>query len=106
MKESDLVRKIMDAVKAKYPRAYARKLSDRYNRGIPDILIVYPRNGVINNICGVLFVETKTATGKTAKIQDVEMAAINDVCAYGCDAIVSRDSQDVLDFLEAAGAQE
>lgn len=107
MKESALVSKIIKAVRAKYPRAYVRKLADRFTRGIPDILIVIHCSAFVHQWnedcewCGVLFVETKTKTGKLSKLQERELASI---CENGGKAIVARDSETVLKKLEDIGA--
>lgn len=51
MSESTLVRRIIKAVKARCPKVYVAKLSDRFRRGIPDLLILLPHDAI--------FVETK-----------------------------------------------
>ncbi len=100
MKESALVRKIMDAVKKAYPRAYVRKLSDRFNRGIPDILIVFRRWVKCEILTtGVLFVEAKTPTGKVSLVQAIEHEEILDVGTVGCMAMIARSVEEVLETL-------
>ena len=106
MTEAQLVRKIISAVGARYPRAYVRKLADRHSRGIPDLLIVYPRElDCGHHATGVLFVECKSATGRVSRIQQAEHAAIARVgTLHGCSVLVARDVQNVLYTLELWGA--
>jgi hypothetical protein len=107
MSESTIVRTIIKAVKAKYPRAYVRKLSDRFTRGVPDILIVVHCSQAMgkwfyqDEFCGVLFVETKTKKGRLSKLQGIELASIQE---NGGEAIIARDADTVLAKLEAMGA--
>ncbi len=63
-KESAIVSRIIAAVRARYPTAYVRKLSDRFQRGLPDILIIHRGK--------VLMVEAKTPTGKLSQLQRIE----------------------------------
>lgn len=111
MKESDLVRKIIVAVKKKYPGCYVRKLADRFTRGILDVLILVkcktPDRGVGKEwvygkeFTGTLFVEVKTSTGVLAKLQEQEVREIQQA---GGEVIVARDVDCVLAKLEAMGA--
>ncbi len=108
-READLVRKIVQAVKKEYPSAYVRKISDRYNRGLPDLLILFRARRtifgqVISGFAGMLWVECKTERGRLSKVQKVEIEAIVAVDAVGLDVIVSRDVAKVLDTLEEMGA--
>lgn len=89
MKESAIVRKIVKAVEREFPSAWVRKLSDRYTRGLPDLLIVYPMGNV-------LFVEVKRPGGKESKIQEHER---NNVLSLGCNWIVVTDPEDVLEWI-------
>jgi hypothetical protein len=87
--EADLVRKIIKAVRGFYPSAYVTKLSDKFHRGLPDILI-----------CGsgrVLFVEVKDGSGVLSQVQRAEHLKIR---KSGCDVIVVRGVEAVLDRLE------
>ncbi len=104
MKESALVRNIMAAVRAKYPKAYVRKIADRFTRGIPDILIVFGRDGGDRLGTGVLFVEAKTDDGRVSQIQEAEHAAILGVGAFGCYVTVARNVESVLAKLALMGA--
>ena len=90
--EATLVRKIMKAVRLAYPAAYVRKLADKYNRGMPDILILAR---------SVLFVETKTPKGRLSKIQLAELELI---MAAGGEVLVAKTVEEVLDKLEEMGA--
>ncbi len=103
MKESTLVLKIMNAVKKAYPKAYVRKLSDRFNRGIPDILIVFTRwrePQLERPETGVLFVEAKTPTGRLSKVQALEQEQIRAAASIGCRAIVALTVEEVLFCLQ------
>ena len=93
MKESLLVQKIIRAVREAYPTAYVRKLADRFNRGLPDVLILF------NSIYGVpksLFVEAKTDRGVLSEIQKQEH---HDIARAGGIVVVARDAEFVLDVL-------
>ena len=68
MTEAYLVRHIIAAIRARKPEAYVRKLSDRYTRGLPDILVVWHGRAI--------FLEIKTETGKLSKLQAREIEAI------------------------------
>lgn len=110
MKESRLVSQIILAVKTHYPRAWVRKLADRYTRGLPDILILFPRRdwGLSESI-GVLWVETKSASGKCSAIQLAEQEKIMAVDAEGVEVIVAKSVDEVLkalDELRAVGTKE
>lgn len=61
MKESVLVQKTMKEIKARWPYSFVVKLSDRFTRGLPDIL------AIIAGRC--LFVEVKTDIGTLSPIQ-------------------------------------
>lgn len=86
--ETQIVNAIIKAVKQKHPRAYVVKLADRYRRGLPDLLMIV---GI------TFFVETKTATGKLAKIQEAEHRKIR---AAGGTVLLARSPKEVLDALE------
>ena|ERR1700736_1908359 len=105
MREGYIVSRIMKAVRKKYPAAYVRKMSDRFTRGLPDVLIVALRS--YNTTLGyskksiVLFVETKTDKGVCSKIQLREHELIHDA---GAVCIVARNVATVLAKLEEMGA--
>ena len=101
-----MVGKIVRAVRAKYPAAYVRKLSDRHARGLPDLLIVLPILNVVD--CndqviwpGTLFVEVKTSDGRLSPIQKAEHEKIR---AAGADVLVATEASKVLFWLEQMGA--
>jgi hypothetical protein len=103
MRESDLVRGIVTAVKKAYPRAYVVKLADRHHRGLPDLIVqcrivdqygdYYPYS---------FFVEVKTTTGRLSKIQKAEHAKIE---AAGGTVFIANYPSDVIFFLDRMGAQ-
>ena len=68
MIESALVRRIIAAIRATRPEAYVRKLSDRYTRGLPDILVVWHGRAI--------FFEVKTEKGRLSALQSRERGAI------------------------------
>jgi Holliday junction resolvase len=86
--ESLIVGKIIKAIKHRYPDAYVRKLSDRFTRGLPDIICVI--RGVF--IC----IEVKTAVGKAAKIQEQEM---DEIRRGGGWPILARSAEDALNYI-------
>ncbi len=105
MKESALVRKIIKAVRTKYPLAYVRKLSDRFSRGLPDLMVVAYCNvewadGVVSQM---LFVETKSIYGRQSAIQVKEG---NEIKRAGARHIVARSPEAVMTELEDMGAIE
>jgi hypothetical protein len=102
MKESALVRKIIKAVKAKYKNAYVRKLSDRFTRGIPDILIITESMDSWSASC-TLLVETKNKSGRQEELQKLE---INSICEAGGQAIFAVTVDAVLEKLEEMNAIE
>ncbi len=99
MSEAVLVHKIIKAVKAKYPRAYVVKLSDRFTRGLPDLLIVFPRAKTLWG--GLLFVEAKAPGGRISKIQEAEHHKIR--TANG-DILVAKTVERVMEELKCLEA--
>ncbi len=109
-RESATDRAILRAVRREYPTAYARKIADRFTRGLADILIVFrvgievvteDGNEVDDSWCLTLFVETKTSGGKTSKIQDEEHRQIR---RAGGEVIVATSAADVLAKMREMGA--
>jgi hypothetical protein len=102
MGETALVRRIIKAVKARYPRAYVIKIADRFRRGVPDLHITFP---VVKDErlpdSEELYVEAKTTRGKTSKIQDAEHEKIWDA---GAISIVVTSAEEVLSTLKGMGA--
>ena len=88
MSESTIVRSIIREVRRAYPKAYVRKLSDRFTRGLPDILIVLPWI--------TLFVETKTKKGKPSTIQLHEAKSIKNA---GGIIMIATDPKDVMEVI-------
>lgn len=104
MKESTLVTKIIKEVRKRYPRAYCRKFSDRFQRGIPDILIAVPilLNEINGEILFNLWVEAKTDTGRLSILQRMEGNEINRLpCALW---MVARSVEEVIQVLVKHGA--
>lgn len=110
MRESTIVRKIMVAIRKRYPTAYVRKLSDRYTRGLPDILVVakcadasYQFGGQSFRVCvsAILFVETKTPKGRVDQLQLNEAEEIEEA---GGQHLFARDVETVLAKLKEMGA--
>lgn len=110
MKESALVAKIIKKVKERCPLAYCRKLSDRFTRGLPDILIVAPpkewkkgMNSLVPYRSFVLTVEAKNPSGKgkVSKIQELEGAEINRL--PGAQWLVVTSVAEVIEVLEREG---
>lgn len=99
--ESRIVESIIHAVKRKYPRAYIRKIADRFSRGIPDLLILVHCMGRAVGQGGVLFVEVKTADGIVSKIQEAEMSSIRQ---NNGEVMVATGVDEVLAKLEDMGA--
>lgn len=90
--ESSIVRRIVAKVREHYPTAYIRKLSDRFNRGLPDLIIVFASQGAT---C-FLAVEVKTDTGRTTPLQSLEGDDINRIGSTAARWIVARSADDVL----------
>jgi DNA-binding Lrp family transcriptional regulator len=105
MSESALVRRIIKAVKARYPRAYVIKIADRFRRGVPDLHITFPRNFTWEpgreEINDEVYVETKAPKGGLSKIQQAEHKKIEE--ALGT-VLVAYCVEDVLKFLETNDA--
>jgi len=105
MSEALIVRNIIAGVKKRYPNAYVRKLAERFNRGMPDILIIFKRHCFNEHfIAGTLFVETKAKGGRMSPIQHAEHEKIRRVEAAGCDVVIARDTETVLHKLLDMGA--
>ena len=107
-RESSRYKRILDAVKAKYPRAVCRKVADAYTRGWPDLEILFPRVTLLSPVetvesVGVLHVEVKTESGRESPLQIETILMLNQI-ADGCQAIFAEDAADVLAALEDMGA--
>ncbi len=100
MRESKLVRDIQARVRAEYPTAWIIKLADRYTRGIPDLLVLFP--GHDNESC-CLLVETKREVGQTSKIQDAVHEQIRAACG---NVVVARSVEEVLLAMKEIACQE
>ena len=87
MKESALQKKVMNYLK-NLDGVYARKLSDRYNSGYPDII------GCYNRLFFAL--ELKSENGRIAPIQQYEINQIRE--SYG-EAKVCRSLAEVEFFM-------
>lgn len=101
MKESSLVRRIMDRVRQEYPGSIVRKLSDRFSRGYPDIVIYLVKENTLN----VLEVECKTDTGRLTKLQEYEQTTVNKLgegALFGIlKSITARSVDEVLEALKS-----
>ncbi len=95
MRESKIVRDIQARVRAEYPTAWIIKLADRYTRGIPDLLILFP--GYNSEACHLL-VETKRKVGQTSKIQDAVHEQIRAACG---NVLVARSVEEVIHAIRA-----
>jgi hypothetical protein len=107
-KEGPLVTRMIAAVRKKYPRAFVRKLSDRFQRGLPDILIMVPRRvfgGIPECQLLMLAVEAKRPDGgRASALQKVEGKEIN--ALPSAKWMIATSVRDVMDVLEKAGAYE
>jgi hypothetical protein len=101
MKESDFVKKLIHAVREKYPRVYVRKLADRYTRGLPDVLIVFTAAWDDCDVVKVLFVECKAPAGKVAAIQAAEH---QEIARAGGTVMVAKTVEEVLGVMASMGA--
>lgn len=115
MNESAVVQKIMKAVRDEYPRAYVRKIADRFTRGLPDLLIVAPRDMVaVSGTGGVTFdfvsrlfntltllVEVKDEGGRVSKIQEAEHEEIR---RAGGKVVVATCAAEVITEMRLMGA--
>ena len=63
MMESAITQKVMRQIKERWPQAFVVKLSDKYSRGLPDVL------AIVKGVC--LFIEVKTDIGILSPIQVV-----------------------------------
>jgi hypothetical protein len=110
-RESTIVRRIMDAVKKRYPRAVVTKTADRFTRGILDLTIQVmcrmPQDvkfgmGADIFFGGTLYVETKVPrSGRLSKIQEETIRRLN---AAGGDTLVATSVEQVMAKLEEMGA--
>ena len=104
MREADLVRKIMAAVKRLRPNAVIWKLSDRYTRGLPDLLILVPgfriawSGSVVKGTEGathIFAVECKARRGRLEKLQAEQGKKLASL--PGCRWVVARCVEDVTE---------
>ncbi len=104
-RESTIVRRIIAAVKKRYPTAVVWKIADRFARGRPDIIVFLPcmiANTYPNRYGGVLVIETKVPVGGVlSKIQE---QTIRELRAAGAECIVATCVEDVMGKLEEMGA--
>jgi hypothetical protein len=89
MKESRLVRNIVQSVQRRFPNAFVVKLNDKTTRGLPDLLIVVEHLH--------LFVETKVGSNQLSPIQQ---AVHRQIHRAGGIVLTAREVQEVLFFLE------
>lgn len=103
MSEAELVQKIIKEVKRRYPRAWVRKIADRFTRGLPDIVILVPTLPVRMQE-GIFFlaVECKAPKGVATPIQRAEGEVINRL--PGAIWMVAKDLDSVLSVLAKQGA--
>ncbi len=87
MKESTIVARIMKAIRQRYPTAYVRKISDRFTRGIPDIVACVRGHAI--------FIEVKKPGGKLSAIQRKELREIDKAAGHAC---VAASVDDVMWF--------
>jgi len=101
-REAALVRKIVAAVRKKYPRAYVRKIADRYTRGLPDLIVLFwSERGLAVPEAETLWVEAKAPGGRLSKIQEAEHESIR---AAGGTVLVALSVDDVLHIMAELGA--
>jgi hypothetical protein len=103
MAESALVRKIVRKVRERYPQAYVRKLSDRFVRGLPDLLVIFP--APLRGHTVVLLVECKMPkSGRLSPAQRAEHKAADRAGLFHRVVVVARDAETVLKEMETRGA--
>jgi hypothetical protein len=109
-KESVLVSKIIKTVKKMCgSRVWIRKISDRYTRGLPDLVMVancwWPSSNA--NVCAVFFIECKTKDGKLSKLQSQELKSLSSVADGDfVRVIVATSVDDIVKELVALGFEE
>lgn len=94
MKESEIQRRLMQALAAKFPGIYLRKIAQgAYSRaGIPDIIGCHQ---------GMFFgIEVKTSDGKLTKLQNLEQ---DHICACKGLSLVCYGIEDVPYIIERIG---
>jgi hypothetical protein len=102
-----LVSKIIKTVKKMCgDRVWIRKISDRYTRGLPDLVMVV--NCCCSaNICPVFFIECKTKSGRLSKLQSHELKSISSVADGDfVRVIVATSVDDIVKELVALGFEE
>lgn len=104
MKESAIVTAIIKALRDRYPRVYCRKLADRFQRGLPDIIVVCPcrQPGLALEGSFFLGIECKTKVGRPTPLQRIEGEAINKI--PGAYWMVARSVEEVMSVMESNGA--
>lgn len=76
MREGDLVRSIEQWLRHHWPDVWVRKIADRYTRGLPDLVAVFPSIGLSLSL-GILFIEVKKPGGRRRPLQEAEGRKIN-----------------------------
>jgi Holliday junction resolvase-like predicted endonuclease len=94
VKEISIVHAIEKEVRATYPKAWVRKLADRYTRGLPDLLIVLPGGTVV-------FVEVKRDDGRLAKLQAHNAFTVN---RLGANWFVTTSVREVMTYIQGLRA--
>ena len=90
MKETQFKQKVIDMIRTEFPAAWFKKISDRFQSGIPDIL------GCLN---GYFFaIELKVPGGRIAPLQEHELEKIRKA---GGSAIVAYSIENVRGYLQA-----
>lgn len=87
MREYNLVAQIRKHIKARWPKAFVSKLSDRNTRGVPDMLIIVQGHW--------LLVEAKVGKNVASPIQRAIMAEIMNA---GGQAMTVRSAKEVEDY--------
>lgn len=99
--ESRICRKVMAAIRERYPHAFVVKLSDRMTRGLPDILAIYTN---ARHCLVVLALEVKTAKGKPSKLQEITLDTLEMIASHasygGLVARVVRSESEVKELMD------
>jgi hypothetical protein len=78
MAETTIKNNILRMIRKEFPEVWAYKASDRFQSGIPDILMC------VGNDSTFAAIEVKTATGRVSEIQKYTIEKIKSVGGYAC----------------------
>lgn len=100
MTEAVLVAKIKKHIEARWPGCVVIKLSDRFTRGLPDLMVIGTVRSGTEITTEILFLEVKLPGGKLTKLQRHWLEQLR---ATGAEAGVFKSIEQVENVLQFLG---